>query len=306
MAIFRDQTSCQENADMIVPSKFRPRCEPVERVNLMPRVRIRTDKPVALDSPDHIHPWGTAHDNSVNATFNRKLRWWIGRSQLRLLDLGCAGGGLVRSVLEQGGFAIGIEGSDYSKVHRRSEWARIPNNLFTADITARFELLEETGDGNEDLAKFNVITAWEVMEHIQRDRLSAVAENILRHLSPSGVVIMSITPNEDIVQGVRLHQTVESREWWTKKFTELGFAHHERATDYFGSDWVRGGKNAPNSFHLVMTRKDESLVIAKRLFSLNVLLGPYDGVRRMLKELGRLLDPFTPQLLKQVYGRLRD
>jgi 2-polyprenyl-3-methyl-5-hydroxy-6-metoxy-1,4-benzoquinol methylase len=80
----------------------------------MADIRVVTDKPVALDSPDHLHPWGTTRDNSVNLAFNRRLSWWIPASMLRVLDLGCAGGEFVKSILDLGGISIGIEGSDYS------------------------------------------------------------------------------------------------------------------------------------------------------------------------------------------------
>lgn len=57
-------------------------------------IKIITSKSVAFDSPDHVRPWGTARDNSVNLAFNRKLFWWF-RERPRVLDLGCSGGDLL-------------------------------------------------------------------------------------------------------------------------------------------------------------------------------------------------------------------
>src|SRR5689334_11430474 len=130
----------------------------------VPSYRIITNKPVAIDSPDHLQPQGTALDNSVNPRFNCKLFGWVGKRQVRVLDLGCAGGGFVKSVLDQGGAAVGIEGSDYSRLRLRAEWATIPDNLFTADITDSFQLLQKSTQGQENPAQFTVITAWEVLE----------------------------------------------------------------------------------------------------------------------------------------------
>src|SRR3990167_2627697 len=103
-------------------------------------LKVETDYPVALDSPDHLEPWGTKQDNSVNKRFNKKLIKLFGHTP-NVLDLGCAGGGFVRSIIKQGGLAVGIEGSDYSKKIKRAEWAKIPDNLFTADITKPFKLI---------------------------------------------------------------------------------------------------------------------------------------------------------------------
>jgi len=235
-------------------------------------IRIETNKPVAIDSPDHKQPWGTARDNSVNASFNKKLLWWIPTTRLRVLDLGCAGGGFVKSILDKGSFAVGIEGSDYSKRRSRAEWETIPNYLFTADITEPFNLFQIDKEGHEDPMRFNVITLWEVIEHIHEDKLGDVFENVARHLLPHGVVILSISPNEEMIQGVKLHQTVKGKEWWIRKFLELGFMHHEQTLHYFRDDFVRGGSNAPGSFHAVLTKYDESLLFEYRLRLLIILV----------------------------------
>jgi methyltransferase family protein len=84
------------------------------------RYSVITDKPVAYDSPDHVTPWGTSRDNSVSPLFNAKLGRWIPPEEMSVLDLGCAGGGFIKSLHDMGCFGIGIEGSDFSgvPVHR--------------------------------------------------------------------------------------------------------------------------------------------------------------------------------------------
>jgi SAM-dependent methyltransferase len=214
---------------------------------------VETQKPVAYDSPDHLFPWGTMRDNSVNLKFNLKLARLIPLSHLDVLDLGCAGGGFVRSVLEMGCLAVGIEGSDYSKVRSRAEWKTIPSYLFTADITEPFQVKRQREDGSLEPAQFAVITAWEVMEHLPAERLGAVFANIRRHLKPGGLVILSISPNPDVVEGVALHQTVQPEKWWLAEFERAGFVYYPELRAYFEPDWVRGEPNAPGSFHLVLT-----------------------------------------------------
>lgn len=222
-------------------------------------IELRSEKLVAADSPDHIMPWGTAQDNHINLDFNAKLAAWILPRDLRLLDLGCSGGGQVRSFVEQGCFAVGIEGSDYSARHLRAEWATIPELLFTADITAPFQL---TAGGSA--LRFSVITLWEVIEHIHRRDLPALFANLDAHLVPGGVVIMSVSTVQDTIRGVDLHQTVEGPEWWMSTIDGLGFQNHPDIVAWFGNDMVRWEANAAGSFHVILTRKGEAPLHADR------------------------------------------
>ncbi len=214
----------------------------------MATLQMHTTKPVAFDSPDHIFPHGTARDNSVNWEFNRKLFELIPAPQIRVMDLGCSGGGFVKSVLDMGGIAVGVEGSDYSKLNRRAEWATIPNNLFTADVTVPFTV----GDNLASPMQFNVITAWEFMEHIAEDKLPAVFENIRRHSLPGALVIFSVATDSYIWEGVQYHQTVRPPQWWLDRMTEMGFTYRPEIVEHFGTSWVRGWPAEP-SFHLVVT-----------------------------------------------------
>src|SRR5438034_3019168 len=100
----------------------------------MGRYVLHCTKPVAVDSPDHIAPRGTANDNSRNRLFNRKLEALLRKRPLAVLDLGCAGGGVVKDVLDDGHVAIGLEGSDGSKKLGGAEWAAIPEGLCAGDV----------------------------------------------------------------------------------------------------------------------------------------------------------------------------
>lgn len=206
--------------------------------------RVITDYPVATDSPDHLHPFGTARDNFVCPEFNAKLFDLVPCPVV--LDLGCAGGGFVHSIIKDGGDAVGIEGSDYSQKRGRAEWATIPENLFTADITKRFEIVDVephpvfSGGEHWTPVSFNVITAWEVLEHIREEDLSGVLDNIRRHLAPGGRLIMSINTLPSEHEGAALHQTVKSRKWWRDKLNwSGGYEIDPVETEYFGKDWMR-------------------------------------------------------------------
>lgn len=270
----------------------------------MPTIKIKTNKPVAFDSPDHIMPFGTANDNNVNLRFNKKLFRLIHKSELSVLDLGCAGGGFVKSILDDSGFAVGIEGSDYSKKIKRAEWETIPNYLFTGDITEPFQLFQVAQDGREQELKFNLITAWEVLEHIREDQLVNVFQNIKHRLSPGGMVVVSITAADGVVEGIPLHQTIKKRKWWLTRILELGFINHKAAVCYFGSDWVRGGYDTPSQFHFVLTRFDERKVLEGKLKSLPFLIKlqiHVNSLKILLISLKRIIGRITPRSIKIVY-----
>ncbi len=217
---------------------------------------------MAVQSPDHLVPWGTANDNSRNQRFNARLITMVPHDRLSILDLGCSGGGQVRSFIEQGYLAVGVEGSDYSARRLRAEWPTIPDYLFTADITKPFHIATSRGSG---ALKFGVITLWEVIEHIAERDLPQLLANIDAHLQPMGLVIMSVSPNSDIIEGVELHQTIQQRPWWEALFASHGWVNHPRVVACFDNDFVRGEPNAPGSFHFALSRVGERPALTPRM-----------------------------------------
>ena len=113
----------------------------IYRGNMIPTAAyaIETSHHVAADSNDHIFPRGAKNDNTRYPRFVAAIEAVLGQ-KLRVLDLGCSGGGMVLDFLLSGHNAVGIEGSDYSQRWQRAEWANIGDRLFTADITKPFTL----------------------------------------------------------------------------------------------------------------------------------------------------------------------
>lgn len=203
------------------------------------RFQIATDYPIAADSNDHLYPRGTANDNHANKRFNEKLIRLIGGGTVSVLDLGCAGGGMVKMFLDAGHIAVGIEGSDYSQKAQRAAWAFYPGNLFTADATKPFSV-----SVNGSPHQFDAVTAWEFFEHIKEPDLPGVIDNILRHLKVGGWLIASIadtqvTFNEVNKAKVIYHHTVKPANWWIDLFASNGMRHDKATDDYFGDDRVR-------------------------------------------------------------------
>jgi 2-polyprenyl-3-methyl-5-hydroxy-6-metoxy-1,4-benzoquinol methylase len=183
---------------------------------------------VAFESPDHLAPKGTAENNSTNKKFvlhmDAKLHEEFAQETLRFMDLGCSGGQLVADFLKLRWLGAGLEGSDYSLKHRRANWATLANtNLFTCDITKPY-LLKLDGQP----AKFHLITAWEVMEHLATPDLDQVFRNVIDHLEVGGYFVASTTETPDMHEGLELHQTQWTNAQWRayveNKFPELEYS----------------------------------------------------------------------------------
>lgn len=196
---------------------------------------VQTAYPVAVDSVDHLHPRGTKNDNSTNPEFNRRLfAHLVGRTPV-VLDLGCSGGGFVESILQMGGIAVGVEGSDYSKRLGRAAWERIPENLFTADIGKPFLILS-----SGFLCSFSVITMWEVLEHLNVDQLEVLMLNLHAHTRHGALFVCSVNTRQDHFEGIDYHATVHSSEWWEGFFGDRGWLLRWDLYDVFHPHWVRG------------------------------------------------------------------
>lgn len=185
-----------------------------------PGVILDTAFPIAADSVDHRHPCGTRCDNTRYPRFCYRCEQ-IFKRPLRFLDIGCAGGGLVLEFLLRGHFAVGVEGSDYSLRDQRAEWRLLPKHLFTCDATKPFNIASRS---SAERVKFDIISAWEVLEHIAERELPQFFANILSHLADDGIFVASVATVEhrDEKLSVRWHATVKSEEWWLRTVREAG------------------------------------------------------------------------------------
>lgn len=221
---------------------------------------------MAVDSVDHLHPLGTMQDNYRSPEFTRKLAGLYEGEPMAVLDLGCAGGGFVKEVNEFGHLAVGLEGSDYSLRHRRAEWATIPDRLFTCDCTKPFSVFFEEA-GKTSAALFDVLTAWEFLEHIKTQDLPTVFRNVAAHLNPeTGIFVASVNLRSCGLEGHEYHATVQPEWWWRDMFRKHGLFIIDRALDYFDEDWVRGpkdGQNADGTCHIVAGLRHDSAIVRR-------------------------------------------
>lgn len=201
---------------------------------------VQTRYPVALESVDHLYPRGTKNDNSTNSEFiwkaARQVQGGFGE-KLSLLDVGCSGGGLVQAILRCGCEAVGIEGSDYSQRTGRAAWvvSECKGHLFTADIGKPFLVLDQGR-----LAPFNVVTAWEVLEHLSEEELETLNLTLHAHMREHGLFMGSVNTESDFFEGVEYHKTLRPAQWWEDFFQARGWIWDARIWHSMNPDWVRG------------------------------------------------------------------
>ena len=202
-------------------------------------MKIITDFPVAYESHDHIVPKGTANDNTQGMAFVQRVKELAGDQKIKVADLGCSGGALVKNFINEGIEAIGIEGSDYSQKNARAEWATIPDNLFTADITKPFFIVDGT-----EIGQCDIITAWDVLEHIHENDLGVLISNIRNNLKNNGLFVASVATFAD----EHYHVTLKEKDWWLDLFKKYRMI--DAGPEYFSdAQMVRG-----SSFFLTLKR----------------------------------------------------
>lgn len=211
-----------------------------KELNLCPpentAITLQTEYKVAVDSNDHKYPDSTLEGFLGCTSFVKECERFF--TEIRFLDVGCGGGGLVFDFAKHGHVAIGLEGSDHNKRMSTLPGALIPNNFFTADATKEFKF-----ENNNQLQKFNIITMWDVLEHIPEDGIAGLFKNIHNHLDDDGYFIGTISFMEyfDPITGVVFHITLKPKQWWWDKFAEHGFrVLHDNEHDFYLPAFYRG------------------------------------------------------------------
>lgn len=229
-------------------------------------IKLETEYPVAYESNDHIVPHGTIRDDTRYPRFIHACEMYFkNMDKLAFADLGCSSGGIVLDALLRGHEAVGLEGSDESFKQQRAHWRVIPKNLFTCDVTKPFTLKK---DGIRK--EFDVISAWEMLEHIRESDLDALLKNIKDHLKLGGIFVGSIANWDDIDEktGVNWHVNLHPYEWWSEKFNTFGF---EIITEKFSPyDMARGTYNPPHCYEFPAESYDpekDFYIVAKKVQS---------------------------------------
>ena len=184
----------------------------------MKKLRVITEFPNATQSPDFKNPIGAKQDNHSSKEYLEELNRLVDNKPFAYMDLGCAGGQAVIDVHNSGNISCGIEGSNLNVMLNNSKhgvadnWKKYKDVcLFKADITKVFMVLDDTNQ----IQRFDVITAWDVLEHPKPEEIPYVIDNIVCHLEDDGVFIALV----NTVHGTH-HQCVKPKEWWLNIFKE--------------------------------------------------------------------------------------
>jgi hypothetical protein len=220
----------------------------------MSDITLKTNHPIAYNSPDHIQATksGTAYDNSTNLDFITETEKFFkknfNKNKIKTLDLGCSGGQLTVDFHNKGNLAVGLEGSDYSIKCQRANWPEwYEKILFTCDVTKPYEIYKDN-----KRVFFDLITAWEVVEHIHPNDLEIFFKYIDNNLEENGIFVASVSTNPDH-NDPPIHQSVFSiEEWYNKKFPEVLKNTNLILELYPFHSYVRGDQG---SFHICLKKE---------------------------------------------------
>lgn len=179
-------------------------------------ISVEASKKVAVDSIDHINPFGCVRDNNTNKDYINEVKQKFENKSIKVLDLGCSGGQLVVDHANLGDVAVGLEGSFH--VYRGAgskNWLEYQNkNLFLCDITEDFVCKDD-----DTIIIFDYIQCWEVFEHIPKEKLSSMFKNILKHMDNNSIFCGSICvvpcPSGN-------HVCLMTKEEWIETFRQNG------------------------------------------------------------------------------------
>ena len=169
---------------------------------------------------------GFAHEGygQVHATWRHWmpfLRAQVGTGA-RLLDLGCAYGFLVVEALDAGFDAVGVDASRFA-IGEAGAWARPAVGRLLAAHAERLPFAD---------ASFDVITAFDVLEHVPRpELLLAEAARVLR---PGGLLV-GATPDPLLFgRSEETHVAEHVPSWWVRELERAGFSVSLR---FFQAEW---------------------------------------------------------------------
>ena len=177
------------------------------------------DNALAIHSNDFKEPESTTEGMGDASWFIYEIERLIENKNISFLDIGCGSGALAFQFLKRDHFSVGLDGSDFCKKTRKGYW-EYNDLLKTCDVTKKFHV---EVDGKQ--RKFDLVTMWEVFEHIPEKFVASVLSNIHENLEAKGFFIGSISKLEysNPKTGNVYHVTLKDYSWWRQKFEESGF-----------------------------------------------------------------------------------
>lgn len=224
---------------------------------------VETSHPIAYESNDHLNPDSTLEGIYRNTVFVKHCIDVLGKD-FSALDLGTGSGGVVFEFIMNGINSLGIDGSDFCKKHKIGYWPLTPKNFLTCDLTEPYTIKSLADNAK---AEFDLVTMWEVLEHITEDKLDFLLKNITLHLKSNGYFIGSISfvPYED-GNGNPYHVTLKPKSWWVEKFGNAGLVWLEIAQHPFDvTRFPRGNGPRFQDFHNYSVHPEDGCHFVARL-----------------------------------------
>jgi SAM-dependent methyltransferase len=192
-------------------------------------IKVITNNSLALESPDFLvqqeknlkMSFSAAEDNSTSAAFidavsnffaNRRSGD-VSSLKLNVLDLGCGGGQLIVDFSQQSftNVCVGLDG--VAGALGRENW--LTYNMFhNVDLSKDYTIV----DSQNEMVKFDLITSWEMIEHLHPTELDIFFRNMHKHLKSDGVFLGSIAMFPDIRDEFGYHQDCSEYNPSTKQY----------------------------------------------------------------------------------------
>tara|TARA_R110000824_G_scaffold265390_3_gene454319 strand:- start:12618 stop:13292 length:675 start_codon:yes stop_codon:yes gene_type:complete len=194
-------------------------------------MKIKTEYPICFESLDYTAPIGAVNDDNSNPLYADEVESLFGR-KISYLELGCAGATFIDLMVSKGHDAYGIDGTDHPLKVRRNAWEKYyDTRLFTCDLSKPFEIL--------DAPKFDVVSAWEFMEHIPTDSLNFIMAKIYNMLDENGIVIFGIS-----MAVTEHHLSVFPEKKWNEEiFSKLFIVNEYTLKNKYREDYIGDHKS---------------------------------------------------------------
>lgn len=127
-----------------------------------------------------------------------------------VLDIGCGMTQMIKRMADKG---LGAFGCDISSVVVEKQ-SKLGNIVFWGDVTQGLEFEDN---------QFDVVCAFDVMEHIQPEAIEFVIKEIARIARHRILLTIAYTPaRAKGTKGEQLHLTIQPQEWWIKQWEQVG------------------------------------------------------------------------------------
>lgn len=157
---------------------------------------------------------GEESDEALRLVLVRDLLPWIPRASARCLDIGCGQGGLVE-FLRQRGFTAAY-GVDLSR--EQVEFAHSRGR----DFVRRGDVIDFL---SEQPREWDVITAFDFLEHLPRDSVLPVLKAVQQSLSRGGLLIARVPNGAGPLSGAIQHSDFTHESTFTaRSLSQLGHA----------------------------------------------------------------------------------